>query len=256
MRNFNTRRLSGVLGLLSSEQPKCPQLYIYSSADRVIPVKSVESFIEEQRRAGHEVRACDFISSPHVDHFRNDPKLYTSQLTSFLEDTVLNSCKVSSWTSVIYAIFWISSRTWEVILNQVYNFKNFLLQKFMILSLSIHLIIWMETCISQVSRVIMIRLIEKYTFLYWIFICGLVSLRPHPIAYPFCCAALLYSVFHFFNVSINVTDEKERPHCIQSRARQSLDSQIYNPSYNLKKFQVDSQNEKLFMGFSIWSGLF
>lgn len=90
------RRLSGVLGLLSSEQPKCPQLYIYSSADRVIPVKSVESFIEEQRRAGREVRACDFISSPHVDHFRNDPKLYTSQLTSFLEDTVLNSCKVSS----------------------------------------------------------------------------------------------------------------------------------------------------------------
>ncbi|KAK1257059.1 hypothetical protein QJS04_geneDACA019211 [Acorus gramineus] len=47
-------RLSDVLDLLSSEQPKCPQLYIYSSADRVIPAKSVESFIEGQRRAGHE----------------------------------------------------------------------------------------------------------------------------------------------------------------------------------------------------------
>ena len=81
--------------LLSSEQPKCPLLYIYSSADRVILAKSVESFIEKQRRAGHEVRACDFLSSPHVDHFRNHPGLYTSQLTNFLEDCVLTCCKDS-----------------------------------------------------------------------------------------------------------------------------------------------------------------
>ncbi|XP_042500334.1 transmembrane protein 53-like [Macadamia integrifolia] len=90
------RRLSDVLGLLSSEQPRCPQLYIYSSADRVIPAESVESFMEEQRRAGHEVRACNFVSTPHVDHFRNDPNLYTSQLTNFLEDCVLTCCKQSS----------------------------------------------------------------------------------------------------------------------------------------------------------------
>ena len=91
---FN-RRLHDVFALLSSEQPKCPQLYIYSSADRVIPAKSVESFIEKQRKAGHEVRACDFLSSPHVDHFRNHPGLYTSQLTNFLEDCVLTCCKDS-----------------------------------------------------------------------------------------------------------------------------------------------------------------
>lgn len=90
------RRLSDVLGLLSSRQPSCPQLYIYSSADRVIPASSVESFIEEQRKSGHEVRACNFISTPHVDHFRNDPQLYTSQLTEFFEDCVLKCCKKSS----------------------------------------------------------------------------------------------------------------------------------------------------------------
>lgn len=89
------RRLHDVLDLLSSKQPKCPQLYIYSSADRVIPVKSVESFIDRQRRAGHDVRACDFLNSPHVDHFRNHPILYTSQLTNFLEDCVLPCCKES-----------------------------------------------------------------------------------------------------------------------------------------------------------------
>ncbi|KAF4373449.1 hypothetical protein CsatB_026599 [Cannabis sativa] len=89
------RRLSDVLALLSTQQPSCPQLYIYSSADRVIPSGSVESFIEKQRRAGREVRACNFVSTPHVDHFRNDPKLYTSQLTQFLEDCVLANCKKS-----------------------------------------------------------------------------------------------------------------------------------------------------------------
>ncbi|KAM5556264.1 transmembrane protein 53 [Rosa sericea] len=87
------RRLSDVLGLLSARQPSCPQLYIYSSADRVIPAGSVESFIKQQRRAGHEVRACNFVSTTHVDHFRNDQKLYTSELTQFLEDCVLACCK-------------------------------------------------------------------------------------------------------------------------------------------------------------------
>ncbi|WOL18213.1 hypothetical protein Cni_G27006 [Canna indica] len=90
------RRLSDVLDLLTTKQPKCPQLYIYSSADRVIPARFVESFVERQRRAGHEVRSCDFLSSPHVDHFRSHPGLYSSQLANFLDDCVLTCCKDSA----------------------------------------------------------------------------------------------------------------------------------------------------------------
>lgn len=89
------KRLSDVFSVLTSQQPSCPQLYIYSSADRVIPAGYVESFIDGQRRNGHIVRSCNFISTPHVDHFRNDPKLYTSQLSQFLEECVLTSCKSS-----------------------------------------------------------------------------------------------------------------------------------------------------------------
>lgn len=89
------RRLSDVLSLLTSQQPSCPQLYIYSSADKVIPSGSVESFIDGQRRNGREVRSCNFISTPHVDHFRNDPSLYTSQLTKFFDDCVLTCSKDS-----------------------------------------------------------------------------------------------------------------------------------------------------------------
>ncbi|KAJ4865904.1 alpha/beta-Hydrolases superfamily protein [Raphanus sativus] len=86
------RRLADVVDTLSSSQPRCPQLYIYSSADRVIPAGQVESFIVEQRKAGQEVRACNFISSPHVDHFRSNPELYTSELNQFMDNFVLSSC--------------------------------------------------------------------------------------------------------------------------------------------------------------------
>lgn len=90
------RRLADVLDTLSTAQPSCPQLYIYSSADRVIPVEQVESFIVEQRKAGHEVRACNFISSPHVDHFRSNPELYTAELNHFMNNFVLSCCHHSS----------------------------------------------------------------------------------------------------------------------------------------------------------------
>ena len=90
------RRLADVVDTLSSSQPRCPQLYIYSSADRVIPAGQVETFIGEQRKAGHEVRACNFVSSPHVDHFRSNPELYTAELNQFMDNFVLASCNHSS----------------------------------------------------------------------------------------------------------------------------------------------------------------
>lgn len=82
---YVNRRLNAVVSVLANQQPSCPQLYIYSSADTVIPAKSVESFIEEQKKAGHMVSACNFQCSPHVDHFRAFPEKYSEQLTSFLK---------------------------------------------------------------------------------------------------------------------------------------------------------------------------
>ncbi|VAI54785.1 unnamed protein product [Triticum turgidum subsp. durum] len=80
------RRMHKVLSVLSDKQPPCPQFYLYSSADRVIPAECVESFINMQRSLGLSVSAHNFVSSPHVDHYRSFPHLYSAKIDEFLKD--------------------------------------------------------------------------------------------------------------------------------------------------------------------------
>lgn len=80
------KRLTKVISILSEKQPLCPQLYLYSSSDKVIPVGSIESFMKEQKALGRIVHAHDFVSSPHVDHFRSFPHIYSSKVDEFLEE--------------------------------------------------------------------------------------------------------------------------------------------------------------------------
>jgi len=80
---FN-RRLNSIISTLK-DQPPCPQLYLYSSGDKVIPASVVERFIQEQKALGRSVRAHDFGSSPHVDHYRNFPQIYSAIVNEFLK---------------------------------------------------------------------------------------------------------------------------------------------------------------------------
>ncbi|CAI9110802.1 OLC1v1010889C1 [Oldenlandia corymbosa var. corymbosa] len=83
------QKLAKIVATLSNNQPSCPLLYLYSAADKVIPYQAVESFIELQRRSGRDVRSFNFGTSPHVDHYRTFPSLYTSEIEKFLNDCLL-----------------------------------------------------------------------------------------------------------------------------------------------------------------------
>ncbi|GJP61208.1 hypothetical protein CLOP_g18397 [Closterium sp. NIES-67] len=78
-------KLDTVTSTLASEQPQCPQLYLYSTADTVIPAQAVESFITRQRARGCTVLAKRFDWSPHVDHYRTFPEVYSAVLETFLK---------------------------------------------------------------------------------------------------------------------------------------------------------------------------
>ncbi|PWA54026.1 alpha/beta-Hydrolases superfamily protein [Artemisia annua] len=79
-------RLINVTTTLSENQPDCPQLYLYSTADKVIPFQKIESFANHQKKLGRKVTTFDFKSSPHVDHYRTFPDTYRSLIESFLKD--------------------------------------------------------------------------------------------------------------------------------------------------------------------------
>ncbi|XVF17923.1 hypothetical protein REPUB_Repub10bG0166600 [Reevesia pubescens] len=80
------RRLRTIINAIFKHHPPCPHLYLYSTADKVIPHKSVELCIEEMRRKGVKVFSFNFGTSPHVDHYRTFPDIYSSQLHNFLKE--------------------------------------------------------------------------------------------------------------------------------------------------------------------------
>ena len=80
------RRLTDLISTLSESQPFYPQLYLYSTGDKVIPFQKIESFAEQQKKMGKNVTMFNFKSTPHVDHYRTFPDMYQSLIQNFLKD--------------------------------------------------------------------------------------------------------------------------------------------------------------------------
>jgi len=64
--------------------PLCPQLYMYSTDDVLIPQNEIRSFQESQRERGVDVRERIWTDSAHCEHYRRYPEEYVSQLKEFV----------------------------------------------------------------------------------------------------------------------------------------------------------------------------
>jgi hypothetical protein len=62
-----------------------PQLYLYSTADNLIPFKQIESFIQGQQQRGVAISSHSWDDSGHCEHLRVHPEQYTRLVHSFVE---------------------------------------------------------------------------------------------------------------------------------------------------------------------------
>ncbi|KAL4419348.1 hypothetical protein ABPG77_001575 [Micractinium sp. CCAP 211/92] len=65
--------------------PPCPQLYLYSRADALIPHHHIEQFMEQEAAHGIPVHHHCWDDTPHCEHFRKHPEQYRSLVRSFME---------------------------------------------------------------------------------------------------------------------------------------------------------------------------
>ncbi|KAF2532288.1 hypothetical protein F2Q70_00029303 [Brassica cretica] len=79
--------LTKIVEKLYEKHPPCPQLYLYSSGDKVVPSHSIELWIKKEQKIGRNINSFNFRLFPHVDHhYRSFPDLYSLQLYNFLQE--------------------------------------------------------------------------------------------------------------------------------------------------------------------------
>lgn len=63
----------------------CPELYLYSNVDHLVPEKNVETFIEAHKNKGVEVFSRLWEGSGHVQHYKNYPEEYLKEVNTFTD---------------------------------------------------------------------------------------------------------------------------------------------------------------------------
>lgn len=71
--------------------PGWPHLHLYSTADQVIRHRDIEIFVDTLKQKGVPVDSFDFVSTPHVGHFKKFPEQYALNCRNFLAACVKDS---------------------------------------------------------------------------------------------------------------------------------------------------------------------
>ncbi|XP_047476357.1 transmembrane protein 53-like [Penaeus chinensis] len=69
---------------LVEDKARCPQLFLYSRADKLINYNDVEYFVAERQKLGIPVVTKCWDDSAHVQHYRVHPDAYSSSVYSFI----------------------------------------------------------------------------------------------------------------------------------------------------------------------------
>ncbi|XP_037779879.1 transmembrane protein 53-A-like isoform X2 [Penaeus monodon] len=69
---------------LVEDKARCPQLFLYSRADKLINYNDVEYFVAERQKLGVPVVTKCWDDSAHVQHYRVHPDSYSSSVYSFI----------------------------------------------------------------------------------------------------------------------------------------------------------------------------
>jgi len=70
--------------------PYCPQLYLYSEGDPLVPPSHVEQYMKVQESRGVEVSSYKWRDSGHCEHFRRYPHEYAFQISTFISKALKN----------------------------------------------------------------------------------------------------------------------------------------------------------------------
>lgn len=70
---------------LTKDPKRCPQLFLYSRADKICSHKSIKSFAEERRKCGVPVVEVCWEDSPHVKHFLIHRLEYIDRVVNFVD---------------------------------------------------------------------------------------------------------------------------------------------------------------------------
>ncbi|XP_023128627.1 transmembrane protein 53 [Amphiprion ocellaris] len=69
---------------VQDKPPSWPHFFLYSRADLTIRHRDIEFFMKAVKQKGVPVDSFDFVSSPHVGHYRDFPEQYALKCREFL----------------------------------------------------------------------------------------------------------------------------------------------------------------------------